>query len=324
MALSRRQILRGAAAAAVAAYARGSQTALATASQPSTPVNFAVPPNACDCHTHVFGDPRRFPFAATRAYTPETASIEELRSLHRTLHTTRVVIVQPSVYGTDNRCTLNAVSTLGSTARAVVVIDQATTNAQLDDLHAAGVRGIRINLATAGQNDPMAARGAFLTAVDRVGPRGWHIQMYTQPSVIDAIADAVSNASLPVVFDHFGGAQAGIDVRQPGFDTLVGLVRSGRAYVKISAPYRNSDLAPAYRDMAPLAAALISANNERILWGSDWPHPNPPRAVVSADGTTPFYRIDDGLVFNQLAVWEPDAARRRTILVDNPARLYAF
>jgi len=322
--LSRRDVLIRAVAGA-AAFARQARAVRAAASQPATPVGFAVPAGACDCHTHIFGDPRQFPFVANRVYTPESASIEEMRALHRALHMDRVVIVQPSVYGTDNACTLDAVRQLGSRARAVAVIDDTASAAALDELHRAGVRGIRINLATSGQTDPAAALRRVQKAVEQLEGRSWHIQIYTGLAVIGAIADQVMASPIPVVFDHFGGAQAALGVPQAGFDTLQGLVRSGKAYVKISGAYRSSIARPDYADVAPLAQALVAANPRRILWGSDWPHPD--SAAVAGRKTTdiaPLFQIDDGRVLNQLAVWAPDAGERKTILVDNPARLYGF
>ena len=309
--------------ATIAAAMVRSSRAEPTAAQPSTPVRFPVPAGACDCHTHVFGDPRRFPFAATRTYTPETASVEEMRRLHRALHTSRVVIVQPSVYGTDNRCTLDAIRQLGRNARGIAVIDEKTPEAALREMHDGGIRGIRINLATVGQNDPDIARRRFNAAVERVRGRGWHIQMYAQLPVIAALRAEIASAPVPVVVDHFGGAQAIGGLTQPGFDVLLDLVRAERAYVKLSAPYRGSASAPDYADMAPLAEALIAASVRRMLWGTDWPHPDttPGRA---ASEISPLRQIDDGRVFNQFAVWAPDAHSRKTILVDNPAALYGF
>jgi predicted TIM-barrel fold metal-dependent hydrolase len=323
--LSRRDILMGAAAAGAAALVRGGTPALAKASQPSTPVNFDVPAGACDCHTHVFGNPLRFPFAAARAYTPEPASVEEMRALHRALHTTRVVIVHPSVYGTDNSCTLDGMKQLGSIARGIAVIDAKTPETALDEMDRAGMRGIRINLETSGQSDPAVARRRFQEAVDRIKRLSrWHIQIYTRLSVIEAIKDQVLAAPMPVVFDHFGGAQAALGVGQPGFDALVNLVRTGKAYVKISAAYRSSTQPPDFPDVAPLAKALIAANPQRMLWGSDWPHPASPVAGHPVTDITPLWKVDDGAVLNQLPVWAPDAAVRKTILVENPAKLYGF
>ena len=322
--LSRRDFLAGAGGGA-AMLAGGATIARAAASQPETPVRFTLPPGACDCHTHIFGDARRFPPAADRVYTPEPASIEEMRALHRALHIERVVIVQPSIYGTDNACTLDAVRRLGAGARAVAVIDGKISAAALDAMHTAGVRGVRINLATSGQADPAAARHRLQTSVEQLVGRPWHIQMYTTMPIVDAIRDQVAASPIPVVFDHFGGAQATLGPRQPGFDALLGLVRSGRAYVKISGAYRSSTSRPDYADVAPLAKALIAANLQRIVWGSDWPHPDSSSiAGRAATDIAPLQQIDDGRVLNQLEVWAPDAAQRRAILVDNPARLYGY
>lgn len=321
--MSRRELLIGLAAAGTAALVGTATRAQASASQPHTPVNFDVPPGACDCHTHILGDPVRFPLAPSRMYTPEQASIPEMRSLHRALHTDRVVIVNPSIYGTENSCSLDAIKQLGPGARGVAVIDEKTSDAALDKMYRSGMRAIRINLETAGQSDPALAGQRFQMAIGRVKNHKYHVQLYTRLSVIEAIKDQVAAAPVPVVFDHFGGAQGPLGVRQAGFDALLNLVRTGKAYVKISAPYRSSMQAPDYPDVAPLAKALVAANPERILWGSDWPHPAqiPGRPITEI---TPLYQIDDGRVFNQLLVWVPSAAQRKTILVENPARLFGY
>lgn len=321
--ISRRTLLTNA-AAGVMTFGRRAMPMLAKAAQPSTPVNFAIPAGACDCHTHIFGDPRRFAFAPTRTYTPEPASVQEMRSLHRALHVDRVVVVQPSVYGTDNSCTLDAIKQLGARARGVAVIDEKTADATLDEMNRAGIRGIRLNFSTAGINDPAAARRRFRWAVDRIKNRQWHIQINTRLAVIEAIKDEVMAVPLPIVFDHFGAAEASRGVQQPGFDTLLNLVRTGKAYVKISAPYSVSKRAD-YADVAPLAKALVDANVRRILWGTNWPHPDSAQVPGrKATDIAPLQQIDDGRVFNQLAVWVPDSAQRKTILVDNPAALYGF
>jgi predicted TIM-barrel fold metal-dependent hydrolase len=323
--LSRRDILIGSVAAGTVALVRGTTTVFASASQPSTPVNFDVPAGACDTHTHVFGDPRRFAFATPRPYTPEPASVAEMRALHRALHTQRVVIVQPSVYGVDNSCTLDGIKQLGSIARGVAVIDEKTPESALDEMTRAGIRGIRINLETSGVTDPVASRQRFAEAVERLKNRNWHIQIYTRLSVIESLKDQVAAAPMPVVFDHFGGAQAALGLEQPGFSTLLNLVRTGKAYVKISGAYRASTKAPDYPDVAPFAKALIAANPQRILWGSDWPHPNSSQVPGHKfTDIAPLQQIDDGRLLNQLPVWTPEAAVRKTILVENPAKLYGF
>jgi predicted TIM-barrel fold metal-dependent hydrolase len=321
--LTRRSILRSAVTAGTAALAWRPGVALARASQPSTPVNFLVPDGACDCHTHVY-DPSHFPFSPSRPYTPEPVSVAELRALHRALLMERVVIVQTTVYGTDNTITLDAVKQLGARARGVVVISDKTSESQLDEMDRAGIRGIRLNLETAGETDPRAGRQRFEAAVERMKKREWHIQIYTRPTVIEAIQDLVAAAPMPIVFDHFGGTQAALGTDQRGFATLVNLVRMGKAYVKISAPYRSSVMAPDYPDVAPFARALIGINPERVLWGSDWPHPGLPDPARKIGEITPFFQIDDGQVLNLLPAWAPDAEVRKMILVENPARLYGF
>ena len=221
------------------AWPRGSPepagvTNRARAPQPSTPVGFDVPAGACDCHTHIHGDPATFPFFPGRVYTPEMALPEEMAALHRALRVERVVIVTPSVYGTDNSATLYGMRARGADARGVAVIDDATPESQLDAMDQAGVRGIRLNLATVDVTDPTVGRQRFRAAVERVKRRRWHVQLYTSPEMIAAIKDLVAASPVPVVFDHFGGARAEHGLEQPGFAELVELVRSGQAYVKIS------------------------------------------------------------------------------------------
>jgi predicted TIM-barrel fold metal-dependent hydrolase len=301
------------------------RNAHAKAAQPSTPVNFDVPAGACDCHTHIHGDPEKFPFFAGRVYTPEPASPEEMSALHKALGIERVVIVTPSVYGTDNSATRFGMMARGATARGVAVVDDKTPDSDLDAMQKDGFRGIRINLATGGINDPNVGRARLTGGIDRVKARGWHVQVYTNMPLIPAVKDLVAASPVPIVFDHFGGAQAALGVEQPGFPELVELVKSGKAYVKISGAYRASKLAPDYQDAVPFAKALIAANPDRIIWGTDWPHPDtvvPPGKQVT--DVVPLYQIDDGRLLNQLAVWAPDAATRKKILVDNPARLYGF
>jgi predicted TIM-barrel fold metal-dependent hydrolase len=295
------------------------------AAQPSTPVNFDMPAGACDCHTHIHADPEKFPFFAGRVYTPELASPEEMSALHKALHIERVVIVTPSIYGPDNSATLFGMKARGATARGVAVIDDKTSEADLDAMQQAGFRGIRLNLATGGVSDPNVGRARFSAAVERMKARGWHVQLYTTLPMITAIKELVLASPVPAVFDHFGGADAALGVEQPGFSDLVDLVKSGKAYVKISGAYRASKLAPDYPDAAPLAKALIAANPDFIVWGTDWPHPNsvtPPGKQIS--DVTPLFQIDDGRLLNQLPVWAPNADVRKKILVDNPARLYGF
>jgi predicted TIM-barrel fold metal-dependent hydrolase len=288
-------------------------------------VNFEVPAGACDCHTHIHGDPEKFPFFPGRVYTPELASPEEMAALHKALHIERVVIVTPSVYGTDNAATVWGIKARGANARGVAVVDDKTPTSELDALGQAGIRGMRLNLATGGTSDPSVGRQRFQAAIERLKTRNWHLQMFTSLAMISAIKDLVAASPVPVVFDHFGGAEARFGPNQPGFGDLLQLVQSGKAYVKISGAYRASSLAPDYADAVSLARALIAANPDRILWGTDWPHPNSVTpAGQKPTEATPSFQIDDGRLLNQLPVWAPDTAVRKRILVENPARLYGF
>lgn len=294
--------------------------AVGAASTVRTAVDFDVPRSACDCHVHVF-DPAHFPYDSGRIYTPPEASTDDLRNLQTALHFDRVVVVAPSVHGIDNSCTINAIRRLGARARGVVVINKSITAAALDDMAAAGVRGVRLNLESAGDTDAVAAKRALNAIAEQLRGRDWHIQFDTRLSVITALRDDIAALPFPVIFSHFGRARAALGPSQPGFDDLLALVKSGRAYVKISAPYRTSDKSPDFPDAAPLAQALVAANADRVVWGSNWPHPG--RGPTPTAIALP-YPNDDGHVLNLLLKWVPDSAIRKKILVDNPARLYGF
>ncbi|HZP77736.1 MAG TPA: amidohydrolase family protein [Pseudolabrys sp.] len=314
--IGRREFTLGAAAAAVLVQPR---CGYAKASQPAIGINFDVPAGACDCHTHIHGDPVKFPWFAGRTYTPETALPEEMTALHEALKIQRVVIVTPSVYGPDNSATIYGMAARGNNARGVAVIDDKTSDAELDRLTSLGFKGIRLNLSTTGVNDPKLATERFLAAAARVKSRNWHIQLNTTLPVIAAMKDTLAASPVTLVFDHFGNAKEELGVSQPGFSDLVALVKSGKAYVKISVSGGRREN---YGAFTPLAQMLIDANVDRILWGTNWPHPN--SAGGSTSRITPLWQVDDGFVLNLLPTWAPDAGIRKKILVDNPARLYEF
>jgi len=286
-------------------------------------VTFDVPAGACDCHAHIFGDYQRFPLLPSRNYTPGLALPVELARLHRTLHVERSVIVTSTAYGTDNSATLYGVRELGGAARAVVVIDEMTSQKELDSMQQAGARGVRLFLATPGM-DAATARHRFQSAEDRLRNGRWHIQIFANLTIISALKDLVAKSAVPVVFDHFGGARGEYGVSQPGFADLLELVGVGKAYVKISAAYRFSRQAPDFGDMRPLAQALVAANPERILWATDWPHTSGDIPGKKPTDIFPFIDVDDAHLMNLLAAWVPDPTLRRGILVENPARLYDF
>src|SRR5437667_9351508 len=197
---TRREVLIGAIAVGATMHIR---TGFAKASQPATKVNFDVPAGACDCHTHIHGDPAKFSWFAGRTYTPEMALPEEMTALHRALKIQRVVIVTPSVYGPDNSATIYGMAARGKDARGVAVIDDKTTDAELDRLASLGFKGMRLNLSTAGINDPKVATERFLAAAARVKSRNWHIQLNTTLPVIAAMKDTLAASPVTLVFDPF-------------------------------------------------------------------------------------------------------------------------
>jgi predicted TIM-barrel fold metal-dependent hydrolase len=284
--------------------------------------SFAIPEGACDCHTHVFLDQARFPFSPDRKYTPPPASCEDLKSLLGSLGLDRVVIVQPSVYGADNSATLAGLGEIGlDRARGVAVIDAEVSRAEMNRLMDAGVRGIRVNFELKGEADERRAARQLETMAAKIAPYGWHIQIYAQLRLLATLLDTLRGLPVPLVFDHFAGARGEQGLDQPGLAGVIDLVREGRAYVKLSAAYRSSHRQPDYADLAPIARAFINANPDRVVWGSDWPHPDPTLPPNDVSAPLP---VDDSGVFSLLAQWTNDERAYRKVLQENPARLYGF
>ena len=323
--LSRRDVIVGGLAAGAAAILSRNELTHAAAPQPRTKVTFDVPSGATDCAVHVFGDPKRYPYWEGRTYTPEPATVAELRQFLQALRLDRVVVVQATPYGTDNTCVIESIRELGNQGRGVAIIDEKTTEASLDEMHRAGVRGIRLNLGNLGVTDITAARQRLKVGVERTKNRKfWSIQISGTPATFEALREELMAAPVPLVVDHFGGVAVERGIDQPGFGTIVNLVKSGKAYVKISNA-ENVSRQPDLSDLAPFAKALISANPQRVVWGTAWPHPTA-GAVPGRKSTDLALHVqtDDGKALNMLPAWVPDAAMRRMILVENPARLYEF
>ena len=323
--LTRREMLVSGLMAGASGLLRPDSTAHATAAQPGTKVSFDVPPGATDCAVHVFGDPKRHPYWAGRTYTPEPATVAELKQVMRALRLDRVIVVQASTYGTDNSCVVDSIRELGSGARGVAVIDDKTTEASLEEMHRGGVRGIRLSLGNLGATDPATAKQRLKAASDRMKNRkGWSVLISGSPATWEALGVELAAFAVPIVIDHFGEPRVADGVGQPGFTTVLNLVKSGKAYVKLS----NADTLtsqPDMSDVTPYAKALISANPQRIVWGTAWPHPSAGAVPGRKPTDLALHRqTDDGRVMNMLAVWAPDAAMRKMILVDNPARLFGF
>jgi predicted TIM-barrel fold metal-dependent hydrolase len=273
-----------------------------------TPPKIKAPPLSCDSHFHIFGPYDKFPLDAGRHYTPPPALVSDYLAMADIVGLQRMVIVQPSPYGTDNRATLDAVVQFGPhRAVAVVVIDDGFDDITLRRIHDQGARGIRLNLVS-GNGTPA---DQLNTLARRVAPLGWHIQFYVEGERLAELAPVLAKLPVDVVIDHIGGVPAALGTEHPQFQALLRLLDSGRAWVK-TCSYRGSSAGAPWSDVAPNVRALVAHAPERCVWGTDWPHP----------GMDPI--PDAGKLLDQFNEWVPDAGLRQRILVDNPARLYGF
>src|SRR6266705_233663 len=269
---------------------------------------YAPPPQACDAHCHIFGPAGKFPYAPERRYTPPDSPKEKLRALHEHLGCSRAVLVQASCHGVDNRAMLDAIAWSKGAWRGVAMVGEDVTETELDALHAGGVRGVRFNFVRhlGGAPDPRV----FERTLGMIEPLGWHVVLHFDAEDIEPHADLFRRMRLPFVIDHMGRVRAQHGLDQAPFRTLLELMENPLAWVKVSGPDRVSAAGNPFRDAIPFAAALIAAAPERVLWGTDFPHPN---VEVMPN---------DGELVDLFAEMVPDEGLRKRILVDNPARLY--
>lgn len=278
---------------------------------------------ACDCHMHVFGPLERYPAAPERSYTPREASLADWRRMAERLGLQRLVIVQPSAYGTDNRCMLDALRAAGPGARGIAALDLATTDSELRQWHAAGVRGIRLNPKSVGARQVGALKQLIIWAAKRIAPLGWHVQLYAELEQVVAAAEAIRVAATPVVLDHMGGARA--DADPAALRPLLDLLAAGRCWVKLSGAYRVSRHPSDFSDAVPLAQALVRANPTQLVWGTDWPHTAAHAGRPGADPPLIEFRdLDQAALLDLLAQAAGDSLTLNQILTDNPARLYGW
>jgi len=309
--LRRRTFLQG--IGAIAAAGLGIEEASAQQvlwSSGTEPAKLKVPADACDCHHHIYDG--RFPIAPTATLKPGDAKVPDYRALQKRIGTTRSVVVQPSTYGTDNSCTLDGMAQLGSaTTRGVAVVDTSVTDEELKRLHGLGIRGIRFNLVQAG-----ATTVEMLEPLSRrVNDLGWHVQVHQTGDGIVKMEDVLQKVVAPIVFDHMGRIPKDIGANHPAFAVISKLIDKGRTWVKISGAYMDTKVGPpTYADSTRLAQAFVKLAPQRMVWGSDWPHP------TMKDNEKP----DDAVLIDLLAEWAPDEATRNRILVDNPATVYGF
>ena len=266
-----------------------------------------APANATDCHHHIYD--AKYPVDPKATLRPADALVEDYRALQKRIGTTRSVIVQPSTYGIDNRCTLEALVAMGPQARAVVVVNDTVTDAELQRMHAMGARGIRFNLAQAGATTPEMMQ----PLAARVNALGWHIQINASAAKIMEVMPLLERVSSPIVFDHLAHIPQPDGINNPLYAKVLALMDKGRTWVKLSGAYADTKVGPpTYADSSAVARAYAKAAPERCVWGSDWPHP------------TEKDKPDDAVLFDLLLDWVPDEKARHRVLVENPAVLYGF
>ena len=275
---------------------------------------FELPAGAIDCHAHVFGPITRYPYFQRRIYTPPDAPPSAYWRMLGALGVERAVLVQPSVYGTDNRALLDALTGEKRRMRGVAVVEESITDAELGRMHELGVRGIRFNIVDVKPEEKGKLPLDLVRKMAlRVKPLGWHLQFLMHVDEFPGLDKTFADFPVDIVIDHFGYMATAKGIAHPGFQALLNLLRGGRCWVKFTGAYRISREDMPYGDVVPYARALVDAAPERIVWGTDWPHPKHEKRMPN-----------DGEMCDRLLDWIPDARQRRLALVDNPARLYGF
>ncbi len=269
---------------------------------------YAPPPGACDGHCHIFGPASRFPYAPERRYTPQDAGRETLAALHRRLGLTRAILVQASCHGTDNSAMLDAMRWSKGAWRGVAMVAKDATDHELTTLHEAGVRGVRFNFVAHLGGAPDLKN--VEAVIRRVTPLGWHVQLHLDAHDIETYRDFLKRLRVPFIIDHMGRVEAQHGLEQKPFRELLELMRNERAWIKVSGPERISSTGKPFHDAVPFARALIKAAPDRVLWGTDFPHPNVK------------WMPNDGELVDLFAMMVEDEPTRKKILVDNPTRLY--
>jgi predicted TIM-barrel fold metal-dependent hydrolase len=268
-----------------------------------------LPPKAADCHAHVFGPRDKYPYAPTRLYMPPPVTLDDYLEMHDTVGIARGVLVQTGLYGNDNSFIVDAIKAHPNRLRGIALIGEDITDRELRHLADNGVRGFRVNrTARTGLAFDIARKLA-----DRSKELGWHVQFLLDVEDHPDLDTMLGTFATEVVIDHMGRPDPAKGVNAPGFQALIRLLKSGRGWAKLSAPYRTSLQEPPYSDLAPFAHALVAAAPGRLVWGSDWPH-------VLLEKTMP----NDGDLVDQIAVWVPDETARNRIFVDNAEKLYGF
>jgi len=278
------------------------------------------PPKSCDCHVHVIGPKPRFPLAAERRYTPKDAPAAELKAMLTRLGLERVVLVQPSFYRTDNSCMLDAMAQIDG-SRGVAVLPPQVPDDELDALDDAGVRGLRVNIATAGTTSLEIIRRDIEAAAALCERHGWHVQIFVAAELIEPLLPVLLALPVATAIDHFGLIAPGPEA--PALRAMLKLLESEKIWLKISGAYRTAD-DPFDPGLGPLAKAFCRANPDRIVWGSDWPHTPRHELYTGSTRELPFQDIDTRALLDLVPRWLGDDGLVNKVLVSNPARLYGF
>ncbi len=272
--------------------------------------SLVLPAGACDAHCHVFGPANKFPYAADRSYTPPDAPVENLRKLHAHIGVSRAVIVHASCHGTDMAVTLAAIASSRDAYRGVACVEDGVTDRELRDLHDGGIRGIRFNFVKHLGGVPDLE--VFHRLVARIKPLGWHVVLHFDAEDILTQQALLARIDVPFIIDHMGRVKAADGLGQRPFQLLLDLYSTNPlAWIKVCGSERVSAGKRPFQDAVPFARALIAVDSQRILWGTDWPHPN-----ISKDMPNDGELVD---LFGEIC---PDPAMRQRILVDNPTRMY--
>lgn len=278
---------------------------------PSSTPAYQAPPDSCDTHMHIIGPVAKYPLNEERSYTPPDSPLDDFLALQETLGIRRAVIVHPSCYGTHLSVTEDAIVEMGDRARGIAVVDPSVSDAELDRLNEVGFRGLRYTTLLRGG----APVEEIETMAARIQRLGWHVQLFIDGAAqLEAMAPMLASLPVDVVIDHMGHFPQDADIDHPGFQALLGLMRGGRCWVKLSGSYRVSHLGAPWSDMPPYAEALIETRSDRVVWGTDWPH------VMLWDRPLP----DGAELLDWVTSWGVDDATLKQILVDNPAALYRF
>ena len=308
--ISRREVLKAVSALALlAGHPRAAAAQLVKWSAGTEVPKLKAPANATECHHHIYNS--KYPVDPKATLRPADALVDDYRALQKRIGTTRNVLVQPSTYGIDNSCHLEALVAFGPTARMVAVVNDGVSTEELKRMHALGVRGIRFNLAQAGATTPEMMEPLS----KRINDLGWHIQINAPAAKIMEVMPILERVPSPIVFDHLAHIPQPEGVNNPLYGKVRALMNKGRTWVKLSGAYADTKVGPpTYSDSSAVARAYAKAMPERCVWGSDWPHPSEQSKQLP----------DDALLFDLLSDWVPDEKIRHRVLVENPATLYDF